>query len=209
MDPILLAAGAAALLFGGKKAAKGAKPAALEDAATDGAVLESRANQPNARKWSAIFRSQDAPPMLADALARWAGIESGGNPLAQSSLGERGLLQCSEATALQGGVYTHQEWESLKDPRTSAEEHARLGLKLFRASWSRAKKYVENAPSGAVDQVFYAKLYHQYPADVKRAALHGPALLMARALKEQWKGRPKSLHRLRAANVVAFGTFNP
>jgi hypothetical protein len=39
--------------------------------------------------------------------------------------------------------------------------------------------------------------------------MHGQALLMSRDLKERWKGDAKKMHRLRAANVVAFGVSDP
>lgn len=211
MDPLLI--GIVLLLLGsGKKGASSSVPSKTTrtDPATDGAVLLARANQPAAKKWAIIFRSQDQPALVADALARWAGIESSGNPLEISSKGERGLFQCMQATALQAaGPYTYQEWEALSAKTTTSEEQARLAIKLYRWCWTKAKKLIANAPTAALDTIWYAKLFHQFPKDVKEAKLHGPATLMARELATAWKADNAKSHRLRAANVVAFGVPNP
>lgn len=208
MDPFLVG-GALYLLFGGKGGGAPSKTA-KRDAAGDGALLQVRANQPDAKKWLPFFQNQGATPMLADALCRWTGIESSGNPTKPSSKGELGLLQCMQTTALQaGGPYTLEDWTALGDKKTTNEEQARLGIKLYKWCWARAKRLITNAPDGILDSVWYAKLYHQRPRDVKTGQLHGPAIMMARELAENWKDDARKMHYLRSANVVAFGVPQP
>ena len=208
MDPLLI--GAAFLLLGDKGGGGGGGKGGSSSTApaTDGVVLAARAA--TGAKWRAVFISQDQPPIVADALARWAGIESGGNPLNASKLGERGLFQCLQSTALQAnGPYTAADWSALGDKRTTGETHAALAIKLYRWCWTRASKYVSNPPTNAIDKVWYAKLYHQRPTMVSTAKMHGPAIPMARSMAMTWKGTDFKMHYLRAANVVAFGTYKP
>lgn len=203
-----------ALLWGKGKSASGKKPSGTDArpadaAADDGAKLVARATQPATERWVTLFQQQDVPPELARALARWAGIESSGNPLAVSSKGERGLLQCTKTTALTEGALTSAEWEAMANPSTTGEEHARIAYKLANWLWQRARKLIANAPDDYISAAWYAKLYHQRPVDVRDGKLHGPALLMSRELAERWKNDRKKMHRLRAANVVAFGVSDP
>jgi hypothetical protein len=208
----------AALLMG-KKGASGSgsggkKPSGSDartssKAADDGAKLLARANQPATERWVTLFQQQDVPAELARALARWAGIESSGDPHAVSSKGERGLLQVTKTTALTEGALSSAEWDQLGNPSTTNEEHARIAYKLANWLWQRAKKHVANAPEDYISAAWYAKLYHQRPVDVRDGKMHGPALLMARELAERWKSDAKKMHRLRAANVVAFGMPEP
>lgn len=209
---LLLLAGL--LLLGGKKAqaapANRRRPATPEEAAAaDGAALVRRATAPQAVQWQPLFSGQGLPDATSSSLSRWAGIESSGNPLAVSKLGERGLLQCMESTGIGGKIYSPGEWAALADPATAAETHAQLAVKLYRAMWERAAKLMTNPPSDPVDQLFYAKLFHQWPRDFKTEKMHGPALPMAVELAKRWADKPKSLHRLRAASVVAFGVPEP
>jgi hypothetical protein len=206
------------LLLGGV-AASGATlppqpPRKKPDDDKDGADLVRRANLPAASAWRADFAAHGLSDSLAAALARWAGIESSGNPIATSRLGERGLLQCSKNTALMaGGPYTQVEWDSLVDKTTPRTTHARLAIQLYEWLAARAAKYVPDMPGDDADRVFYAKLYHQWPADFHGKAavgLHGPALDMAHDLAVKWSvGSPHSLHRLRAASVVAWNAPAP
>lgn len=170
----------------------------------DGISLLARANQSAAQKWVTLFRSQDVPEQLAQALARWAGIESSGNPLAQSKLGERGLMQIGPASAKDGNV-TPAQWAEMISPATTNEEHAKIAYSAANWLWNRALKHLTNPPADFQSGVWYAKLYHQWPVDVRDGKLHGPALPQARELAERWKNDAVRMHRLRAANVVAFG----
>lgn len=202
------------MLFGGKQAqaapSSRRRPATPEEAAeADGAALVQRATIPRAIAWQGLFSGQGLSDPVSAALSRWAGIESAGNPLALSKLGERGLLQCMESTGLGGKIYSPGEWAALTDPATSAETHAQLAAKLFRAMWERAAKHITDPPSDPVDQVFYAKLFHQWPKDFLVENMHGPALPTAVELAKRWADKPKSMHRLRAAAVVAWGLPQP
>jgi hypothetical protein len=209
MDSTMLLILFAALLLGGGKKAQAApnRRSPEEEAAADGAALVRRASQGS--RWASLFQAAGVDAATAEALARWAGIESGGNPLAVSKLGERGLLQCMESTGLRGKIFSPGEWVALSDPATSDTTHAQLAVKLFRAMWAKAKPRVKDAPTNPIDQVFYAKLMHQWPRDFWDEKMHGPALPMAAELAQRWAGKPKSTHRLRAAAVVAFGVPEP
>ena len=208
MDPLII--GGLALLLMGGRGGKGGSSAARTDAATDGAVLQARANQPSAAKWGVYFRNQGLPSLVADALVRWTGIESAGFPTRPSAIGELGLLQCQQATALQvGGPYNAAEWAALGSAATTNEEQTRLAIKLYQWCWKRAKRLITNPPDGLLDTVWYAKLYHQRPKDVKDGHLHGPAKMMARELAVSWRNDAQKMHYLRAANVVAFGVPAP
>lgn len=207
----VLALGWVLLSRKGKGGSAGAPAGKESDGARidDGIRLKARAGQGTASSWAPIFASQGVPAALADAYARWAGIESSGNPRAVSSVGERGLFQCTKTTALKRHAYTQAEWDSMLSPATSNDTHAHLAMKLANWCWDQAKKHLTNAPTDYISAVWYAKLYHQRPADVKGAKLHGPALFQSRELKTRWANDPKRLHRLRAANVVAFGVPEP
>jgi hypothetical protein len=207
-DLIGLAVTAFLWLKGKKASASEAKPAAADD----GQKLVARANQAAAKAWVTLFKGQDVPPLLAEALARWAGIESSGNPLIPSKIGERGLLQIgakSFADAKKDGILTDADWAALSSPATTPAEHARLSYKIANWLWTRARKYVKNPPEDYISGVWYSKLYHQRPVNVRDGGMHGPAPLMALELADRWKTDPKKMHRLRAANVVAWGTPEP
>src|SRR5262245_53431270 len=96
---------AALLLLGGSKAARAAlAPAATKqkkaaDALDRIAGLQARANQASAKAWIPDLIAAGASPELAEALSRWIGIESSGNPSKPSSAGEYGLLQILPSTA--------------------------------------------------------------------------------------------------------------
>ena len=213
MDPMLLALIAAVLLLGGSSKAEaptGGPAAKRDDTSAEDALLVKRANLPAALAWRPDFVAHGLTDTLAAALSRWAGIESSGNPLAASKLGERGLLQCSKATALmKGGPYTQIEWDALADPKTSRDEHVRLAIQLYEWLRARALSHVADPPSDEASGVWYAKLMHQWPADFigkTSVHMHGAAPEMAAELEARWaSGAPHSLHRLHAANVVAFG----
>ena len=196
----------ALFLFGGKSA-KGSS----SSSADDGDALMRRAEQKAALDWIPFFRNEGAPEDYAEALARWAGIESSGNPLEVSSEGERGLLQLTRTTQ-QRGALTETEWNALISKSTTNQQHAHMAMELANWLWHQADALITDAPdpvADPVDGVWYAKLYHQRPVDVRDGHLHGRALPMARELAERWKNDPQKLHYLRAANVVAFGVPNP
>jgi len=206
--------GGALLLFSLFKGKGGGARAAetKRTAADDGQALVARADQQSAKPWATLFKSQDAPPLLADALARWVGIESSGNATKPSPLGERGPMQIGAQTFARmkkDGVYTDADWDKLISPATPLEEQARLAYKFTTWLWARAKRYVKNPPNDYISAIWYSKLYHQRPVDVRDGGMHGPAGLMALELADRWKTDANKMHRLRAANVVAWGTPEP
>jgi hypothetical protein len=210
-DDTALAVGVGLLLLGGGKAlaaAAGGPRKRLGSPEEDGANLLKRANQARAQAWVQDFLAGGADPATAAALARWAGIESSGNPLETSRLGERGLMQAGPHTVEEGGL-TAQEWAALVNPKTTRAAQAGLAVKYVDWLWQHASTHVADPPADPIDQIWYAKLWHQWPVDVRDFAMHGPAAAMARQLAAMWAGDEKRMHRLRAANVVAWGTPTP
>lgn len=189
----------------------------------DGEKLIARANQPTALAWVPIFHSahiqvkghpEELSNELAQAYARWAGIESSGIPTKPSRLDERGLFQVGPklggpATVPPPPAFEQSDWVALSDPDTTQEQHADMAIHYVDWLYGRALKYIADPPTDPIDQTWYAKLYHQRPADLKDGKLHGPAVPMARELAKRWSNDAKAMHRLRAANVVAFGVYNP
>jgi hypothetical protein len=202
------------MLGGGKKKAGAAtsKPNAAPpvplDPDADGVALMKRANQAKASAWATVFVDHPVSPLVAAALARWAGIESSGNPMAVSRLGERGLMQAGPQTVEEGGL-SPALWAAMVDPKTTRKVHADIAIAYVDWLAARAAKHLAHDPTDPVDRVWYAKLYHQRPVDVRDAHLSGVALDDARHLAEAWAGDAKAMHRLRAANVIAWGTPTP
>lgn len=189
---------------------KSAPPAAANATTThpsdEAEKLIARANQTQALSWEAMFGDATGNPDVAAAEARWAGIESSGNPHATSELGEYGLMQFPR-DAVGQKILTQAEWDALHDPNTRPETHAALNARYVAQLSTRAAKYVKDYPADPVDRVWYAKLWHAYPKDVKEGKLHGPARAMARELLAKSTG--KKLHRVLAANIIAFGIPTP
>jgi len=167
-------------------------------------ALVRRANQPRARAWSQAFQQLGVPRSQADAYARWAGIESSGNPLAISPIGERGLFQITASTAK--NTISPQDWEAMVRPTTARAEHARMALAQARIYEGRAKRMTRKFSSDPLSQIWYAKAWHARPGDFRSREMHGDARSMARALETKYQGDARALRRLHAANVVAFGT---
>lgn len=201
-------------LFGGgkSKAATAAEKAAVRNS-VDGELLK-RANQAGARDpWFVIFTEDSHPPLdhdIAAAVCRWIGIESSGNPLDVSSSGERGLVQITKTSALTEGALTQAEWDAMISPTTSPQEHARIAWKIIEWCWDRAKKYVAGGKAkDAIDQLWYAKMYHQRPVDVRDGKMTGDAAADSRRLEQTWAGDTQRIHYLHAANVVAWNSVLP
>jgi hypothetical protein len=205
MDAGLTAIGIA-LLFGGKGRGTRESAAASD---IDGARLHGRAYQADANAWSNVWQTLGTPAGLADGYARWAGIESSGNPMALSPLGERGLFQIGRAEALKDHAVTGVQWDAMRRASTTRQMHAKIAADYAAWAFDRARRLIKDPPSDYISALWYAKMYHQRPVDVRDAHLHGPALQMARELAARWAGSPAKMHRLRAANVVAFGRANP
>jgi len=206
------------LLVGGKKAlaaqpgktapAGAAPPPTPEE---DGARLMERANQKAANAWAVVFA--DVPghpisPLSAAALSRWVGLESSGKATNRSRLDERGLMQAGPASVTDGEL-TQAEFDQLIAPGTTKAQHAALAIKYVDALTNKAMTYVAHPPADPVELIWYAKLWHQRPVDVRDAGMTGDAIADARRLAQQWAHDAKAMHRLRAANVVAWGTATP
>lgn len=177
----------------------------------DDEELVARANQSAARDWIPLFENEGAPQAYAEALSRWAGIESSGNPHAVSPIGERGLFQLGQADQ-QEGALTDTEWAALIAPSTTNQQHAHMAMRQANWLWHRADPKLTDPPdpvNDPISAIWYAYLEQQRPVDVRDGHLHGQALPMARELAQTWRGDADKLHRLHAANVVAFGTTHP
>jgi hypothetical protein len=178
--------------------------------AEDAAHLLKRANQPAAHTWAGVFIDVPVSPLTAQALARWAGLESSGDRLIVSKLGERGLMQAGPDTVKMGGL-TEAKWKALIDPSTTYKEQAQIAVDYVEWLWERAARYVASPPVDPVDRIWYAYLYHQRPVDVRDGHLQGPAGEMAQHLVNpgfafNWLNDAHKLHRLLAANVVAWNS---
>lgn len=174
----------------------------------DGAALMKRANQDKATAWASIFIDHPVSPLEAGALARWSGIEASGNPLAHSKLDERGLMQAGPQSVAEHEL-TQAQWDAILDPLTSKSDQASIAIAYVNALAKKAATHLSHDPADPVDRTWYAKLYHQRPVDVRDAHLTGDAHADARRLATEWANDAKAMHRLRAANVVAWGTPTP
>jgi hypothetical protein len=185
------------------------KQAKAADALDRISKLQARANQATAQAWIPDLVKAGASPALAAMLARWIGIESSGIPTKPSPAGEYGLLQLMPSTVKDAG-FTPAEWAAMKSPATSRDVQAHLALKQFAYHQARAEKTVPHWPGNAAgESVFYSKLHHARPADLKAIALTGNARADAAALTAKWKNDPAALVRLAAANVITWGTATP
>lgn len=180
-------------------------PGRKKDEVDDGKELQRRAQTGSA--WQADFESVGASPQLAQGLARWVGIESGGNPLATSKLGERGLLQSLPST--RKAFFSDDEWAELSNPATSRARHAYLAMQEYAWLLSQAHKMVKDYVADDVSDLFYAKLYHQRPKDLQDVKLSGNGAAANAILAAAWGPKaPNSDHRRKAAAVVAWGNPN-
>lgn len=170
------------------------------------AGMKKRAYQAAAQAWIPLLIKAGASQAEAEGLARWAGLESSGNPYAQSPIGERGLLQCTKTTGtMKGGPFAPAEWALLGAKNTSKATHAQLAIKQFRWHVKRAK-VSPNAPT--VDRLWYAKAHHMRPADLSRTSQRPDAVTAANLAVAMAK-TPREQVRLAAANMVAWGETAP
>jgi Transglycosylase SLT domain len=189
------------------------KPPLPPDA--DGAALLKRANQRAALDWAGVFLDHPVTPLASAALARWAGIESSGNPLSKSRLDERGLMQVGPHAVAEHEL-TQTLYDAILDPTTSRKVQADIAIAYVDALASKAAAHLLSEPTDPIDRIWYAKLYHQRPVEVRD--VYGPltkqfsttdAKFVAHVAAGQLASNAQAMHRLRAANVVAFGTPNP
>lgn len=209
-----LVGGGYLLLSSKSKAATTATKAAV--AKTDDDLVK-RANQSRAQEWVPILvYDLGEPEATAEAIARWFGIESSGDPRAVSSQGERGLAQITHTSAITEKALTDAEWAAMGDPDkpanaglTKNQDDARIGVKVIDWCYQRATKYLKTPPIDPIEHIWYAKLYHQSPVEVRDAKLTGDAHADAARLEKDWAADAKKLHHLHAANVVAWGSVLP
>jgi len=198
----------ALLLLSGKKGGSGGGTTTKAHIATPAELLH-RAIQPHAMSWASYFADVGETPAVADALSRWAGIESGGDPTVVSTLGERGLLQVGVHTRAEGGI-TDADWADLINPDTLPNTHARIGAQYARWLYTRALKHLSNSTTDPVGQTWFAYLYHQRPKDFTEwGHLPTEATNAAVFLAKHFQGNPYLAKRVTAANIVAWGTPDP
>ena len=172
--------------------------------------LVARATQHSAMAWSPFFVDVGELPAVADALARWAGLESGGDPTIESVLGERGLLQAGKQTVGEGGM-SQADWDIYDSPGTMPNQVARISTAYATWLFNRAAKHLTGDLSGMIptDRVWFAYQYHQRPKDftqwgpVPNTAAAASAYLLGRA---HLNNDAQLVKRVTASNVVAWGT---
>jgi len=205
MDPGFLVLGFLWLMSRNKGESRGHSV----ETASSPSGLVNRATQSRAMAWAPYFQDVGEIPAVADALARWAGIESGGDPLAVSSLNERGLLQVGPQTIQEGGIDA-RDWDALIDPGTMPNTQAVLAAHYWRWLLLRAATHLAAPPPDVdpVGQVWFAYQYHQRPKDftqwgqLPNNAAQASAYLLGRA---RLNSDANLLKRVTASNVVAWG----
>jgi len=174
--------------------------------------LIARATQPAAAAWPPFFVDVGELPAVADALARWAGLESSGNAsLPDSVLGERGLLQAGKQTVSEGGM-TQADWDVYASPELMPNQVARISDNYAQWLFTRAAKHLPGNTANMIptDRVWFAYQYHQRPADFTQwgqlpttSAASASAYLLGRA---HLNNDAQLVKRVTASNVVAWGT---
>lgn len=208
MDPLSIAFIVFLLGSGGKKDSGESRGLLSRTRVASPQELLGRATQPRAAAWAPYFLDVGETPAVSDALARWTGLESGGDPTIVSSLGERGLLQVGKQTQSEGGI-TAADWDELTDPSALPNEQARIASGYWRWLYSRALKHLAGPVPDGTDQVWFAYQYHQRPKDftewgqLPNNAASASAFLMSRAGSSNDQ---KLFKRVTASNVVAYGT---
>lgn len=169
-----------------------------------------RATGARAAAWAPYFVDVGESPAVADALARWAGIESGGDPAAISSLDERGLLQAGKQTVSEGGM-SQADWDDYARADTLPNTVARISVDYATWLFKRAAGHLPPIPPNMAptDRVWFAYQYHQRPADftqwgqLPNNAAGAAAYLLGRA---HLNNDPWLAKRVSASDVVAWGT---
>jgi hypothetical protein len=199
---LMIAVVAGLLLLGGSRVSDLPRKKEGDDVNEDQALA---ARAATGRRWADVFERLGTPSELAGGLARWVGIESGGNPRAVSRLDERGLLQALPTT--RKAFFSDAEWAELGDKATTDERHAALALQEFAWLLKQAKTRIAGiTDEDYAGQLFAAKLYHQRPKDLWDVKLTGPGISANAQLALLWGAKaPNSEHRRKAAAVVAWG----
>lgn len=98
-------------------------------------------------------------------LGAWAGLESGGNPMAKSSLGEIGLLQIGLDTLsdmIKAGILSAADESALRSSSTPDAIHADIAVRFFLGLISAVKRKAP-AYTDPADQIWAAKMQHALP----------------------------------------------
>lgn len=214
MDPLSLLVVLLIFGAGGKSSGtdeSGAKGLVSRTHVATPAELVARATQPHAMAWSPYFVDVGELPAVADALARWAGLESGGDPTIISVLDERGLLQAGKQTVGEGGM-SPEDWSAYAASSTMPNQVARISVDYATWLFNRAAKHLTIPDPGSMiptDRVWFAYQYHQRPADFTQwgplppDAASASAYLLGRA---HTNNDAQLVKRVTASNVVAWGT---
>jgi hypothetical protein len=142
-------------------------------------------------------------PAAGAAAGRWIGIESGGRPLAASSLKERGLAQVMESSAPALGI-TPADWAAMADPTTSDDMHALLAAKVIAGEVAIVSKAYDVPDPGWGPAITPKWGTLKSRAGIGGGKLrHGLPLLM-RELNDQ-----KCLRPTIAETLAMRGTFKP
>jgi hypothetical protein len=209
IDPVLIGLGLAFLLSQKGKNVGPPSGAGVRESISSPAEFINRATQPKAMAWSPYFVDVGEIPAVADALSRWAGIESSGDPLAISVLNERGLLQVGPQTISEGGI-SQSDWDALTSPDTLPNQQAVIASHYWRWLLKRAATHLAGLPpdNDPVGQVWFAYQYHQRPRDFTQ---WGPLPANAAQASAYLIGRGRLnndmdlVKRVTASNVVAWG----
>ena len=209
IDPILIGLGLAFLLSRKGKQSGDGSGAHLRESISSPSEFVNRATQARAMAWSPYFIDVGEIPSVADALSRWSGIESGGDPLAISVLNERGLLQVGPQTMSEGGI-SQADWDALTNPDTLPNTQAVIASHYWRWLLTRAATHLPSLPpdNDPAGQVWFAYQYHQRPKDFTQwgqlpsNAAQASAYLMARG---HLNNDAELIKRVTASNVVAWG----
>jgi hypothetical protein len=213
MDPVSLLIVALILGSGGKSGTDGTGAKGLVTRAhiATPAELVTRATQPGAMLWAPYFVDVGELPAVADALARWAGLESGGDPTIISVLDERGLLQAGKQTVSEGGM-SGQDWSDYAASSTMPNQVARISVDYATWLFNRAAKHLSIHDPGSMiptDRVWFAYQYHQRPADFTQWGQLPPDAASASAYllgRGHTNNDAQLVKRVTASNVVAWGT---
>jgi len=136
--------------------------------------------------WAERFRAAGLDPDLADALARWAGIESGGNPHALSKkLGERGLLQTMRESAVKAGGEALWTRYGASTPEADAVV-VPDSITLYRYAEGLANRDSWPGKWGGIDRTWRAKLYHGLPLLLRELAEQGILGNGRAGLRSRW-----------------------
>jgi hypothetical protein len=137
--------------------------------------------------WTDAMTTRLGNRPAGEAAARWIGIESGGDPRAQSSIEERGLAQVSRQSLREFGL-TERDFDAMISARTTDAQHADLAAKVIIGEMLSSVSNLNAAEPGwgppvgpvagtggkvTVNGIAIGKLRHGLPLLVKELADQG------------------------------------